>query len=270
MLHANHIFILGAKDPERDLMEELLTQHGDAFIHATCKGVPVHAGNAYQADAYTPDPTVCPVLIECAMPGMEDAYRIDHHREGDPGYNNLPKDFWLGSSIGHLCAYLGIQLGIPHEYQVVAAMDHCFAAAVRGECPGVTPQEVLDRKVWEIAKGTDTSLEVVQRTIAFYGKELAQAPLIRIGTHMVIDLRSLSLGYGYSLDYLCTQVAAVQQSYPALLKNHDFLGGAEKWTLSGHVPPDLVARFIEVWGPANGLERLYGVATRGYAGGYNK
>lgn len=75
---------------------------------------------------------------------------------------------------------------------------------------------------------------------------------------------------GYSLKLLSAQVAATVEGVAVLLQHKDVEGGPVKWSLSGEVLPETVEAFMEGWGPAQGLEKIYGVPSRGYAGGYVK
>src|SRR5690606_35947049 len=104
--------------------------------------------------------------------------RIDHHRPGDPGYGRSPEEFLPASSIGQVWAsllrlrndgwdsplYSGTgsvywndrrwygdtpygQVDVPEALLLVAAADHCLAAAYRGECPGVDPDKLMQWRV---------------------------------------------------------------------------------------------------------------------------
>jgi len=136
----SHVFILGAPDAEMDAIEQLLKANGYPFAHALFEGRRVRAGNAYRADGTRVELArdLEPVFVECAVPGIERNRVIDHHRAGDPGYDCGPSDYWAGSSLGQAYAFLGIDP--TEEARIVAAADHCPAAAYRGLCPGVDPQ----------------------------------------------------------------------------------------------------------------------------------
>lgn len=74
-------FVLGAKDPEMDMIEDrIIVPLGLRAEYARVNGFRVHPGNAYQAD-HTVDGKL--VLVECGgelLSGRE----VDHHRPGDP------------------------------------------------------------------------------------------------------------------------------------------------------------------------------------------
>lgn len=147
-------------------------------------------------------------------------------------------------------------------------MDHCSAAAIRGECPGVSAQDVLERKIAEIASATKELEEYVREMITYFDEMLTKEPKIKIGDEEVVDLRICYLGEGYSLHLLTAQVAILAAGKTALLRHRDTSEEAEKWSISGHASPNLIREFKEKWAPNQGLSRIYGVPDRGYAGGY--
>ena len=267
------VCLLGAPDPEMAEMKRILEWCGVEYLEATRDGRRVHPGNAYTADQpVLPEGTQVLVLIECeptSLPEGVRIVRIDHHRKGDFGYLMPPSQFWPASSLGQLCAFLGVSMYVgSHSNVVLAAMDHCSAAAFRGECPGVTPKEVFDRKVAEIVSWTKQAETVVRERIAFYAEIIRNAYEIFIGKFPVKDLREHYLGEGYSLDLLTAQVAAFAALVSVLLRHRDRAGESEKYSLSGHASPELIKTFMEEWAPAQGLKRPYGAPDRGYAGAY--
>lgn len=194
-------WILGAPDPEMVHIEALLREQGKTVAYATYWGKRVTARNAYQADG----PVVSSghvYLVECDIPALHQTgvsiTRIDHHREGDPGYGLGPDQFLPASSIGQVIAAIGVNefyrthsdrwwitasahddeegrlakiygdgwayhpdrgwrlgqgdtaLYAPADVILVAAADHCLAAAYRGECPGVDPDTLMQ---WRLEKG---------------------------------------------------------------------------------------------------------------------
>ncbi len=197
--------------------------------------------------------------------------RIDHHRPGDPGYNLPPSNYWQASSLGQLAHFLGrnMEMG-SQDNLILAAMDHCPAAAIRGECPGVSAEDVLERKVAEIAGGTRESPETVLARIDLFRQRLATAPMIGIAldSPSLADLRAWDTGAGYTLDYLAAQTAALAEGWGVLLLTHDQGDPRQKWTIAGHCTPHQIESFMKVWGPEHGLTGIYGVPSRGYAGGY--
>ncbi len=274
---AEMVFILGADDPEMREIEAILKWDRRICLYAMKDGKRVHPGNAYSAERplleeLTYNGPYRLVLVECQPEGIPEGteiIRIDHHRPGDPGYGLPPAQFWQASSLGQLVNFLGLEMELgSHDQLILAAMDHAPATAIRGECPGVTAKEIIDRKVSEIAKATGISEGDVRACIAQWAVRLGSAPVIDIGGQGIRDMRPSDRGSGYSLNYLCLQVAALVGGYGVLLLTHDGGDAREKWTIAGHCTPQCVETFMVEWAPAQGLTGIYGVPNRGYAGGY--
>lgn len=104
------VWILGAPDPEMQLIEGLLAEAGEQVAHALDgTGQRVHPGSAYRAVALSaPLPDGATVYaVECGGPAVPaGAVVIDHHRPGDPGYGRPPAEFLSASSIGQVIAEL--------------------------------------------------------------------------------------------------------------------------------------------------------------------
>ena len=260
-------FLLGADDPEMRRIEEILKTKGIIYDYARVNGRRVHPGNAYQADPVARSFLWQFMVVECAFSGMSaDTVIIDHHRPGDPGFNKGPVLYWEASSLGQF--YRLLPLSEPNQSdRVLAAMDHCPVAAWRSECPGITPQEILHRKIVEIASVHHVSLDTIRNQIREFEEILIQHESIRIGTQDVIHLRRF-LGHGYSIPLLCAQVAVLKIGKTALFVHKDHTHSPFKLSLYGHVTPETVEAFMTTWAPANGLKKICGVPSRGYAGGY--
>ena len=269
------LFILGAEDPEMRRIEEILFGNANCcFLYALHNWQRCHPGNAYQADPlpyklpFAEDDDRQIVLVECqpsGIPSGMEIIRIDHHRPGDPGYSLPPEGFWEASSIGQIHKLLGLPT-VQHGDIVLAAMDHNPAGAIRGECPGVLAEEVIDRKVEEISKATGFDKETVLRRIQEMSDRLEKAPEVIIGGQALKDLRQF-YGIGYSVELLSLQVVILKSGGGALLSARD-ADGRQKVTVAGHCSPACIEAFMQEWAPANGLTGIYGVPSRGYAGGY--
>lgn len=273
---ADHTFITGALDPEMNRIHSILTDIGAAVIRATVDGRPVHPGNAYEADAVEVPPGITNVvLVECEPKDIKTTepatvVRIDHHRPGDPGHGLPAGDYWKASSIGQLYKLLGIK-SAPSSDRTLAAMDHCYSDAILGKCPGVSSETVLDRKIAEIAQAHDVSEAHVQTKVDEVSQEIAARSVVSFGdVGEVVDLTDTHQGTGYSLDLLVAQTAVVRTGRVALLRHRQREGAPDVITLSGHATPDMVDYFINTWAPQAGLTRIYGSASRGYAGGYTE
>lgn len=265
------VFMLGADDPEMRAIEKILKKRKLGRIsHATIGGVRVSPGSAYRADGIpglTAGDTL--VRIECEPVVVPDGVHvvvIDHHRPGDPGYDLGPELFWQASSIGQLHNYLGV--AATRWRKTIAALDHCFSAALRNECPDVLSGEVLLMGVAEIVAQKKTGHTRAIQQIQHFLDTMKDAPQVVIGSQVVKDLRQKHLGDGYSFDLLTAQVAAAMGGYVALLRHRDNGNSSDKCTIVGHTRPETVKAFMEVWAPEQGLFRIYGVPARGYAGGY--
>ncbi len=266
-----YFFIGGAPDPEMRMIEKVVRKAGLPFIYATVAGNPCHPGNAYKADSVKIPAGYRLVVVECELENIREfpnAIRIDHHRPQDPGFHMGASEYLEAASIGQVYHLLGIEP--TQAARVMAAFDHCFPAAFRGECSGVLPREVLSIKVTEIAGGTNSSEEDVLRRINFFRSILAGTPEEKIGNQILKDLRSRYLGEGYSLDLLAAQVAVIIEGCAAILRHRDRVDDPEKVSITGHNTPETVRLFMDTWAPEHGLTRIYGVPARGYAGGYIK
>lgn len=184
----NRVWVLGAEDPEMTAIESLLRECGEHIVYALDK----HGERVTPATAYR-----CPVpevpagstvyAVECIDTLPAGWVRVDHHRQGDPGYGRPPREFLAASSIGQVIielarlrrlrfrpltkvpgAYPGgsfirrnwegfgaawlISDGaawrvVPPHLVLTGAADHCLGAAYRGECPGVDPDELMRWRV---------------------------------------------------------------------------------------------------------------------------
>lgn len=201
---SDRFWLLGASDHEMTAIEELLgVGCGEEYAYATIGGRRVHAGNAWRSEGCSrPIPPGIPVvLVECRVSGV-DGTICDHHAPGDPGYGIEPAGYWLGSSLGQVCALLGVE-PTPHLRRVAAA-DHCLGAAYRGECPGVDPEELLASRVRSKAEYRRVPAQVVIEEIRLTQAALSEAPITASGLR---DMRgcvwpempeaALSLGFGY-------------------------------------------------------------------------
>jgi hypothetical protein len=276
------IAILGAKDPEMDCIEKLLTERGIQWVHAIAKnGDRVHAGNAYTADAVITflnkqyPPTA--IFIECAF----DNLRFDHHNPNDDGYGKSPELFWQASSIGQLWAFLYPDqtiADVPKEMLRVAAMDHCFNAAIQGLCPNVSKEEVLETKIQEIAKATGARESMVLEAIEKWTVLLQETDVLtdiycddQVGiiAGKKVFLVKKHTGVGYSLSYLTAQTAATLEGYTIIIRVKDTADAlCDRLMLCGNVTEEMAKEFMEK-NPLN-LKRVFGNPSRGYAGGYEE
>jgi hypothetical protein len=280
------VLILGAADPEMETIERLAREAGCAVGYATHRGARVRPETAYQADgvegmdlAAACDAAGLILVVECGpaaacddwgwirtglVPGREDevdcaavVLRVDHHRPGDPGYGRPPAEYWQASSLGQVCAALDIEPA--DELRLVAAADHCLAAAYRGECPGVDPDELMAWRAASRARFQRRPVEAVLADVERAREALRAAPVIELAPGVTArDLRGQ---------------AVPELPEAAAREGICFVG--EQRLPDGRVKivhqcgtPFQVKAFMEQWAPAQGLVDIYGAPARGFAGGY--
>lgn len=267
---SNFFFILGADDPEMSAIESLLRACGQEYLYANSRdGQRVRPGNAYEAVVPERiDGVTDVVLVECGFVGEADwlldvrVQRVDHHRPGDPGYGKPPAQYWQASSIGQVARLLGVE---PTPLlQIVAAADHCLAAAYAGQCPGVNPKELRAFRVAQRAAFQKRTEVEIEADIHAAESSLEAAPRIEIGGVEVADLR------GAHVPELPEAACIAGLGYVAEVLERDgcrkvVIGGCGAGTVPGIAP---VQAFISEWASAQGLTGIYGDSVRGYAGGY--
>ena len=167
----SRIWVLGAPDPEMEMIERTLRECGETVVYAAdARGERVTAGTAYRGESLVTDvgnhPCTSGVtdvyLVECELltpdvrfePGEDICHpelagrtvrRIDHHRPGDPGYGRPPSEFLEASSIGQVIAELARLGRLPSPWQ-------------RGQLSAGTPgQWVLRgyRGMWTVAEAVE-------------------------------------------------------------------------------------------------------------------
>jgi len=221
---------------------------------------------------------------------------LDHHRRGDRGWGKPPAQFWPASSLGQLAAELaraeilrgdactdadGTPLGaskwdessgtwrvvarhyrwwtVPKHYLYAAAADHCLAAAYRGECPGVTPDELMDWRVKSRAEFQGRPVEALMADVERAREALRQAPKIDLGGELVADMR------GQVVPELPEAAAREGVAFLATPQT----GKRRKVVLQCAGPAALAA--WPQWALSQGLVDIYvGDPSRGFANGYIK
>jgi hypothetical protein len=221
---------------------------------------------------------------------------LDHHRPGDRGWGKPPAQFWPASSLGQLAAELaraeilrgdaytdaeGTPLGVskwdessgtwrvaarharwwtvPTHYLYAAAADHCLAAAYRGECPGVDPDQLMVWRVKSRAEFQGRPVEALMADVERARQALRQAPKIDLGGEVVADLR------GQVVPEL--PEAAAREGIAFLATPPARAGERRKVVLQCAGSAALAA--WRQWAVAQGLVDLYGGDPgRGFAGGY--
>lgn len=272
----NIVIIFGGQDAEEAAAREVARQAGCATATAIAGGARVHAGSAYKADGFEIDEGVAAlvdraVIFECA-PAAAGALpvvaRCDHHNPDDPGWGKGADEFWEASSLGQLCQFLGVEM--TPELALVAAGDHCPAAAYAGRCPGIDPEAFarfrVEGKAAFYAANPRTAHkadpEQIRAAIAAATEKLRAAPRTDAG---VRDLRTAGF-----IDELPEAALASGEAYMAAIPDTDRdrqPTGHTKIVLGGHATPEVVEAFLD-WAKTldNRIGEPYGNPMRGFAG----
>jgi len=162
----DRIWVLGAPDPEMEVIESLLRECGEHVAYAVNeRGERVRGGEAYRAHVALSKAPSAIYLVECHVDvdaaiddigGTDrviDVRRIDHHRPGDPGYGRPPEKFLPASSIGQVIATLA-RLMLPLGWETIAGPSWPWESGT------YEMTTVRDRRVWRSDPGVyDTSGE---------------------------------------------------------------------------------------------------------------
>ena len=249
------------------------------YTFATAGGKPVRPETAITADGVDPEPDWgalsggLAVLFECGGEILRKVVRermaghfvrCDHHFPGDPGYGKPPQAFWMGSSLGQLVTCLQEAGILPQMYRptreqlYAAAADHCLAAAYRGECPGIDPDQLMRWRAESRAAFQNRSVDAILADIESAREAIAEAPRIIIGGEPVADLR------GHSVPEL--PEAAAREGIAVLATPPVRQGERAKVVLQAASPE--VLRAWPRWAATHGILDTYGDPLRGFAGGY--
>lgn len=157
---------------------------------------------------------------------------------------------------------------IPVEHVLAAAADHCLAAAYRGQCPGVHPDQLMrwraetraafqKRPVEEVLADVERARQILREAVAPRDMDGAVAPE---GHGIYLEFADLR---GRQIPEL--PEAAAREGIPFLADVTE-RDGRKKAVLQA-APPELVERFLS-GELIPGLTGLYGDPARGFAGGY--
>jgi hypothetical protein len=178
---------------------------------------------------------------------------------------------------------------------LVAAADHCLAAAYRGKCPGVEPDRLMRWRAESRAKFQGRSVEAVLADVERAREALRAAPEIELRGPIlcpwheggiVRNRRSDDCFNERGTDWAdepCRPAITARdmrgQKVPELseasareglcfiadgLPSRD--GRRKVVCQSGS--PEQIRAFMETWAPSKGLLDIYGDPERGFAGGY--
>jgi hypothetical protein len=173
---------------------------------------------------------------------------LDHRGREYPAYG---EEWLVGSPSG--------PLSIPKELVLAAAADHCLAAAYRGECPGVDPDELMAWRAASRARFQRRAVEDVLADVERARQALRHAPLLELAPGVTArDMR------GQTVPEL--PEAAAREGV-CFIGEQRLPDGRVKIVHQCGAPYQIRA-FMEQWAPAQGLTDIYGDPARGFAGGF--
>ncbi len=185
---ANTVVALGSLDPEMYSIQTMLRGKGYRTAFAQRFRKRCVSGNAYLAEnlSWAPGEHDQIVWVECRSTSYQTGRDliVDHHNEGDPGYSAPPSEYWEGSSIGQIANMVGAKQA---DYKFVAAGDHCLSAAMRGECAGINPKELMSWRISARAAMARIQPWVLRRRIDRASERLQVLPRLNLGGTQVID-----------------------------------------------------------------------------------
>ena len=260
------LFVLGADDPEMSEIERLLLEAHAHCWHVVADGARCHPGNAYKAKlpALVSGYITNVVLIECDVAGLK-ATRLDHHREGDPGFGRGPAEFASASSLGQFLALIGEE---PDKKQLlIMAADHCLAAAYSGQCPGVTPIDLRDYRARMMGQRYGLSDEEMCDRWDAATQVVQNAPMVDLGG-TIRDLRGLVVDDLPEILCIRGEAGLYRRTDPR--SGLDKLGilGAGAGTQPGTTPVEAFLTAGRESGSVLGVpvHTVYGDAVRGFCG----
>jgi hypothetical protein len=295
----NGLFILGADDPEMQKIEKILTVLGYSFELGRVNGKRCTRTNAYELDYVETDKDI--VFIECEFKETSHfSKKCDHHNVGDYGYELNHEHFLEASSIGQFLKLIlindfknvveslklekangsseldmfffdenewkitvkGETVRIHEDIVVIAATDHCSGDMYKGLCKGVNMESILRDRVKAIAKNFSTEESLVKFKFQEY-----ESVFTNLKTGEILDLTHLDLGVGYSLDYLVVREISLIRNIPTAVKSKDHNSTNSKLMMLS-LSPKQVEDFLNKKSFNNQkIKKVFGVPTRGYAGG---
>lgn len=249
-------FVLGSPDHEMREIERVCIERGLAYGFAHRCGVIVKSHNAYQATGVgitTIPPGSRIVCVESQVMGLRADDIIDHHNPNDPGFGKSPQEFYEGSSLGQFLTMIGVE-PTPRQ-RVIAAADHCLSAAYRGECPGISVEDLQEFRETTRAEARRITREELALQIQHASLVLRNAARVQIAGTPVAWFES-----EVPPAEIAEASARISQPYVSITKRED---GRIKAVLQS-APAYLVKKWIAM----SDLVGTYGDPERGFAGGY--
>lgn len=207
----------------------------------------------------------------------------------------------VAGDIGHHCGsacwivtdrYRQVR-SMPHDIALTAAADHCLAAAYRGECPGVDPDELMRWRIESRAQFQGRAPKDVLADVQRARKALRRAGEVVLGQinecpwhaagHSLNNDCLNARGSDYANEDACSWAVArdlrgqrVRELPEASAREGlcfvaDGLpepdGRVKIVCQSGR--PEQIKAFMHQWAPTQDLVDIYGDPARGFAGGYS-
>ncbi len=172
---------------------------------------------------------------------------IDHHREGDFGFDIGYEGYFEASSIGQVIKLLGIAPGEEDYY--CAASDHCLSHAYAGNCFNVQPAKMLAYRIKVIAKGRHPGS--LLREIHACEALLRECPVINIGGYNVID--------GRAIQNNMIREAAARMPQPTLVEHYE----EEEHVCLNSLNPEIIRAWVDGYGAKLGYHGCIGMPMRG-------
>jgi hypothetical protein len=172
---------------------------------------------------------------------------IDHHREGDYGFDIGYEGYFDASSLGQVYKVLGISP--TEEDYYCAASDHCLSHAYAGHCFNITPAKMLQFRCAVISKGR--AIGAVLSDIQEIEAKLRMCNVIEIGGFNVID--------GRSINHALVKEAAARMPQPTLIQHY----ADEKHVCLNSLNPEIIEAWINGYGTKLGYHGCIGMPKRG-------
>jgi len=197
---------------------------------------------------------------------------------------------------------------VPPQILMTAAADHCLAAAYRGACRGVDPDELMRWRAESRAKFQNRHPQAVLADVSVAVVALMAAPEVVLevtpgghcgGESGSCGCRSGGYGYGYggdtgggNGDCYCDCIGCAAGDHYVLARDMRGVHVPELPEASARLgmcfisdglpgrdgrvkvvcqsgSPEQIDAFMRVFGPSIGLVDIYGDPARGFAGGYH-
>ncbi len=251
------VWALGSYDPEMRAIRYLLGKAGYRCAVANRYGRRCTSSNAYNADDLSKPIKDGQQIawVECRSDRFnpDGDIIVDHHNPGDPGFDAPPSEFWEGSSIGQVSRIIGVS---NPESRLVAASDHCLSAAMRGECPGIDPSDLMSWRVMARSAMAEIQPWLLRRMISRAVERIDSLPRLDFGGVQIVDA---------SFDKTPELRDAAAVAHVPILTTRINAAGNIKIGLYG-ARPDVISSWLEMMERSGLTEHTYGNPYREYAG----